>query len=157
MANLLELKDRVGRYLREAYSDVRLANGVDGYSVPFDNFSITVYVSEMTDPKFLQFAEENDLPLTRVFVRSWVSKDIQPSADFYQFMAEELTGKLSLQVGVADDKEAGTKVAYVYCVIPGDTIDPNELKWAVHSVLWESNTMGAALKEKFGAKWMFEG
>ena len=156
MANLLELKDRVGRYLREAFNDVRLADDVDGYRIPFDNFAISVWVGENTNPGYVEFAEKNDLPLTRIFVRAWVSKGIKPSLEFYKFISEDLASSLALQLGVVDDDEAGEKVTYVYCVIPGDTIDPNEIKWAVHSVLWESMKMGQELKDKFGAKWIFE-
>jgi hypothetical protein len=156
LANILELKDNVGRWLREANGDVRLSIDGDGYFMPFEDFGIEVLVGEHTDPEIVEFRQQMGLPLMAINIKAWVSKGIKPSLEFYKFVSEEMPSTLNLQLGVQEDVEKRSKAVFVFCSIPGETLDAQDLKWAVHTVFLESMVLGRELKEKFGAKWVFE-
>jgi hypothetical protein len=157
MSNLLEIKDRVGRYLREVFNDVRISADGEGYFVPFEGYRVNVTFEVIDDPEQVKWSEENGMPLHKLVLQTWVCHDITPSNEFYKFMVEDLPRRTSIQAFAAVDARDETKLSVsTYQRIAADTIDPNELKFAIRFSVWDSTLVGEELIEKFGAKWMNE-
>lgn len=157
MTTLIELKDRVARFLNELYPDVRLLPGGEGFRVPFEEFAIEVKVFEETDPETIAWRNERDLPLTRINIMAWACRGLMAQAELWEMIATELPRKCVVQIGASPTaKDSEDYAVYVYSAISGDTLDPNELKFSVLNLYWDAVTVGEALKEKFNAKWNYE-
>jgi hypothetical protein len=157
MTSLIELKDRCARFLNELYPDVRLLPGGEGFRVPFEEFAIEVKVFEETDAEIVAWRNERDLPLTRINIMAWICRGLVPEPKLWEFLSVEMPRETSVQIGSSPSSpESADYSVYVYSTLGGDTLDPNELKFAVLNLYWDANTVGEALREKFNAKWNFE-
>ena len=157
MVNILELKDKTARTLKEIYQSVRLTDDGEGFEIPFESYYMKVTFGEYTEEEQIKWRSERGLPLTFISITSYVCDRINPSADFYEYISVELPQKILCQHWVAKDNNHEGMVFYaLYNRIAGDSADPNEIKYAILNANWDSNTAGEALKDKFGAKWLWE-
>jgi hypothetical protein len=156
MADLLELKDRVGRFLRSNFDDVRLTDNGDGFLIPMGEFPISVDVSILEDQQARESFEEGNLPVTTVHIRAWISINIKPSTEFYRFITEDLPETCSLQFVVTNVPGHKKKGAVISYVMPGDGLEAGEFSWAILKVHAEARFTGEALKEKFKADWLWD-
>ena len=157
MTNLLELKDKTARTLKEIYQNVRLTDDGEGFEIPFDDYFMSVTFGEYTEEDQVKWRDENGLPLTFINIHSYVMNRIKPSAKFYEYISIEIPQKILSQHYVFSDPEhKGRAVFALFNRIAGDSADPNEIKFAVLNSNWDSNTAGELLKENFSAKWVGE-
>jgi hypothetical protein len=157
MPNLLELKDKTARTLKEIYESVRLTDDGEGFEIPFEHYFMSVTFGEYTEDDQVKWRDENGLPLTFININSYVMDRIKPSSKFYEYISIELPQKILSQHYVfADPAHKGRAMFALFNRIAGDSADPNEIKFAVLNSNWDSNTAGELLKENFEAKWIGE-
>lgn len=157
MSSLLELKDKTARTLKEIYNNVRLTDDGEGFEIPFEKYYLKVTFGEYSDPDEIKWRNERGLPLTYININSYVMDTIKPTLEFYEFLAVDLPHKTLSQSWVGKDVNSEGHVFFaLYERIPGDSADPNEIKYAILNVMWDSGTSGKMLEEQFGAKWIWD-
>ncbi len=156
MSSLLELKDKTARTLKEIYQSVRLTDDGEGFEIPFDDYYIRVTFGEYTEPDQVSWRAERGLPMTYVDITAYVMDTLKPTPALFEFMAMELPHSTLSQAWVGKDKNTEGHLFFALSErIPGDSADPNEIKYAVLNVMWDSNRSGKILEEKFAAKWLW--
>ena len=152
MSNLLVVKDKVQRYVSELFEHVTLTDD-GGLRIPIGSTAVFVDVFEVQDDD--GFHKEHDLSLTIIRVYAPVLVMVKPTNELFKWIATE--GQ-SYDYGsyrfMADDKEDFTLLEFSY-TLPGDSLDPGELKNAVLCVLISSDGQDEELQKKFGGK-LFE-
>jgi hypothetical protein len=154
MSNLLVVKDKVQRYVSELFEQVSLADD-GGLRIPFGSTVIFINVGEVQDEETIAFNKEHDLSQTWIRVYAPVLVMVKPTNELFKWIAIE--GQ-HLDYGgyrfLMDENEVPTILEFSY-TLPGDSLDPGELKNAVLSVLLSSDGQDEELQKKFGGK-LFE-
>ena len=154
MSNLLVVKDKVQRYVSELFDHVGLTDE-GGLRIPIGSTTIFINVGESEDEETIAFNNEHDISQTWIRVYAPVLIMVKPSNELFKWIAIE--GQHRDYGGyrfVADEKEEMTLIEFSYA-LPGDSLDPSELKNAVLSVLFASDGQDEELQKKFGGK-LFE-
>jgi len=154
MSNLLVVKDKVQRYSRELYSDVRIDSDGD-LRIPFEDTDVFIRVWERSFDSADQekFFDENQLSKVLVNVWTYVLVDLPGSVDFFKWVAIQgqdfIIGHCVLVA--ADENDSSFRLIYAN-QIAGDTLDPGELKEALLAVEGTAADLMQQLKPKFGGK-----
>ena len=134
-ANILEVKEKVQRYLTDTVGNVQIDSDGD-FSFRHGSSQIFVRVAE--------FNEEN----TTVRVFSPTNLEVPPSPELYKYIATEshkyIFGRLAVQ-----EQENGLVVIYSDTLL-GEFLDPDELKIAVIIVAKTADDIDNEIQEKFG-------
>jgi hypothetical protein len=155
MSDLAILKDKMQKVLAGEFNGIRVS-GEDSFTVPFEYFGVDLEASVHEDPKVRKWRQDNGLPITSVSARAFVLRGITESPEFYRFMAREVAMATKVQAFVGDDSnEEGKLFVGTYYRIGADTMDPNELIYAVMSVYWDSMKIGEMVTEAFDGKWQW--
>jgi hypothetical protein len=154
MSNLLVVKDKVQRYVSELFEHVSLTDD-GGLRIPFGSTAIFINIGEVQGEESIAFNKEHDLSQTWIRVYAPVLVMVKPTNELFKWIAIE--GQ-HLDYGgyrfMMDESDGMTVIEFSYS-LPGDTLDPGELKNAVLSVLMSSDGQDEELQNKFGGK-LFE-
>ena len=152
MSELLVIKDKVGRYIKEVFEQVSLGDSGE-FVIAYESVLVIVEVLENTDQEIVKLRKEFGLPIFGVNVLCPVLLDVKPSNDLFKWIATEGQsydyGSFSFQYN-EEDKNKGT-VLYAY-MIAADTVDAEEVKNAVISVASTSDNNDEELKKMFGGR-----
>lgn len=156
MSELLVVKDKVGRYIKEVFEHVSI--GDDGeFVIPYESTLVVVRLAEIQDPEVVKFKKELGLPLIVVHFFALVLMDVRPSNDLYKWIATE--GQTfdfgTFKFDLSEDGKTGT-VLFDY-MIAGDTADPEEVKNAIIAVATVADNMDDELKKMFGGRLFQQG
>jgi len=159
MSDLLIVKDKVQRFARELFDDIRLDEDGD-IAIPFEDTVVWVRVweREITSPEMEKFFVENQLSHSIVRVWSVVLTDLKPSLELFKWVAVEsqdnIFGHYLLEP--SDDTHSSFALAFNF-QISGSTLDAGELKDALLAVMSCSDNVIADLQKRFGGRTLFEG
>ena len=152
MSNLLVVKDKVSRYAREVFNIVQLDDDGD-LVIPFESTKVWVqFIEREVDPEREDFWNENQL--SRTVVRIWAPTiiDVKPSNELYKWVATEGADFFYGHCKVTGFGDSGNVQVLFEITIPGDTIDPGELKQALLAVAFTADDLDDELQKKFGGK-----
>jgi len=154
VSDFLVVKDKVQRYARELYNDVRIDSDGD-LNIPFEetNVIIRVWEREFESSDQEKFFEENQLAKVLVNIWAYVLVDLAGTPELFKWVATEgqdfILGHYLLVA--ADDNESSFRLIFAD-QIPGDALDPGELKEALLSVTTTAGDGIETLKSRFGGK-----
>jgi len=152
MSEMLVIKDKVGRYIKEVFEQVSLGDSGE-FVIAHESVLVIVEVLENTDPESVKARKEFGLPIFAVNVLCPVLLDVKPSNELFKWIATEGQsydyGSFSFQYN-EEDKNKGT-ILFAY-MIAADTIDAEEVKNAVISVASTSDNNDEELKKMFGGR-----
>lgn len=152
MSNYLIVKDKVQRFARELFDTVQL-DGDGDLSIPFESTNAFVSVSERdVEPDMKQMWEENQLSYTVVSIWAPIIVDVKSSDELNKWVATEGQDFLYGSTKIAPFDDKGRVQVLMYMTLPGDTLDPGELKNALLSVCLTANNLDEELQKKFGGK-----
>jgi hypothetical protein len=152
VSNLLVVKDKVQRYVSELFEHVTLTDD-GGLRIPIGSTAVFVDVFEVQDDD--GFHKEHDLSLTIIRVYAPVLVMVKPTNELFKWIATEgQSHDYGSYRFIEDDKGEMTLIEFSY-TLPGDSLDPGELKNAVLCVLISSDGQDEELQKKFGGK-LFE-
>ena len=154
MSNILVVKDKVQRFTREIFNDVRIDDDGD-LLIPIENTAIFVRVWERDFESTEQekFFDENQLSKVMVNIWAYVLVELQGSSELFKWVAVDgqdcIVGHFLLVP--TDDQESSFRLIFAD-QIPGDTLDPGELKEALLAVMSSTEDGIELLKPRFGGK-----
>lgn len=152
MSNLLVVKDKVSRYAREVFNIVRLDDDGD-LIIPYESTRVFIRVIEHeVEPDNESFWNDNQLSRTCVYVWAPTVFDVTPTNELYKWVATEGADFWYGHCKVTPFGDKGNVQVIFEITIPGDTIDPGELKRALLSVATTADNLDDELKAKFGGK-----
>lgn len=156
MSEILVVKDKVGRYIKEVFDQVNIGDNGE-FVIPYESTLVVVRLAEIQDPEVVKFKKELGLPLIVVHFFALVLMDVRPSNDLYKWIATE--GQTfdfgTFKFDLSEDGKTGT-VVFDY-MIAGDTADPEEVKNAIIAVATVADNMDDELKKMFGGRLFQQG
>jgi hypothetical protein len=152
MSNLLVVKDKVSRFAREVFNIVRIDDDGD-LIIPYESTQIFIRVIEReVAPESESFWSENQLSRTSVYVWAPTIFDVKPSNELYKWVATDGADFFYGHCKVSPFGDNGNVQVIFEITIPGDTIDPGELKQALLAVATTADDLDDELKARFGGK-----
>ena len=152
MSNLLVVKDKVTRFAKEVFNVVMIDDDGD-LVIPYESTKIFIRVFEReVATENEAFWNENQLSRTAVYVWAPTIFDVKPSNELYKWVATEGADFFYGHCKVTSFGDKGNVQVIFEITIPGDTIDPGELKQALLSVATTADDLDDELKAKFGGK-----
>jgi hypothetical protein len=152
MSNLLVVKDKVSRYARELFSVVQLDDDGD-LLIPYESTKVWIrFIEREVSPDREEFWSENQLSRTVVNIWAPVIIDVTPTNDLYKWVATEGAEYFYGHAKVLNFGDKGNVQVLFEVSLPGDTIDPGELKQALLAVATVADDLDDELKAKFGGK-----
>ena len=154
MSNFLVVKDKVQRFARDLFNDVRIDDDGD-LLIPFEDTAIFVRVweREFESADQEKFYDENQLSKVMVNIWAYVLLELKGSAELFKWVAIEgqspIVGHFLLLP--VDEQESSFRLIFAD-QIPGDTLDPGELKEALLAVMTSAGEGIELLKPRFGGK-----
>jgi hypothetical protein len=150
MSNLLVVKDKVMRFAKELFNQVELGDD-GGLIIPWNSTRVFVNVFEREiDAENEEFWNENQLSRTAINVWAPVIFDVKPSNELYKWVATEGAEYFYGHCKVMNFEDKGKVQVLFEITIPGDTLDPGELKQALIAVAFTADNLDDELKAKFG-------
>lgn len=152
MSDLLVIKDKVGRYLKEVFDQVTL--GDDGeFLIPYDSTLVVVRVLEITDHEHAKERRELGLPTAMVDFFATVLFDVKTNSDLFRWIS---TVGQSFDYGgfrfdFNDESEKDGTLVFGYS-IAANTLDAEEVKNAIVAVASVANGNDEDLKKLFGGR-----
>jgi hypothetical protein len=151
MSDLLVIKDKVGRFIKEVFS-VSLGDSGE-FIILHESVIVVAEVLEMTDKDTLAFRKEFGLPIFAVQFFSPVLFDVKPSNELFKWIAVE--GQQfdygAFRFDYNDERKKDGTILFSY-MIAADTIDAEEAKNAVISVATVADSHDEELKKMFGGQ-----
>ena len=152
MSNLLVVKDKVTRFAKEVFNVVMIDDDGD-LVIPYESTKIFIRVFEREVASENEaFWNENQLSRTAVYVLAPTIFDVKPSNELYKWVATEGADFFYGHCKVTSFGDKGNVQVIFEITIPGDSIDPGELKQALLSVATTADDLDDELKAKFGGK-----
>lgn len=152
MSNLLVVRDKVQRFAKELFDQVELGDD-GGLIIPWNSTRVFVNAFEREiDPENEKFWSENQLSRTAINVWAPVIFDVKPSNELYKWVATEGAEYFYGHCKVMNFEDKGKVQVLFEVTIPGDTLDPGELKQALIAVAFTADNLDDELKAKFGGK-----
>ena len=166
MSNLLVVKDKVTRFAKEVFNVVMIDDDGD-LVIPYESTKIFIRVFEReVAAENEAFWNENQLSRTAVYVWAPTIFDVKPSNELYKWVATEGADFFYGHCKVTSFGDKGNVQVIFEITIPGDSIDPgelkqqlasggalaSELKQALLSVATTADDLDDELKAKFGGK-----
>ena len=152
MSNLLVVKDKVSRFAREVFNIVQIDDDGD-LVIPYESTRVFIRVFEREVlPENEAYMNENQLSRTVISVWAPTVLDVTPSNELYKWVATEGDDYNYGHCTVVPYGDKGNVQVIFAIKIPGDTIDPGELKQALFTVAFVADGLDDDLKAKFGGK-----
>jgi hypothetical protein len=152
MSNVLVVKDKVMRFAKEVFNVVMIDDDGD-LVIPYESTKIFIRTFEReVAPDSEAFWNENQLSRTAVYVWAPTIYDVKPSNELYKWVATEGGDFFYGHCKVSPFGESGNVQVIFEITIPGDTIDPGELKQALLAVAMTADDLDDDLQKKFGGK-----
>jgi hypothetical protein len=152
MSNLLVVKDKVMRFAKEVFNVVMIDDDGD-LVIPYESTKIFIRTFEREVAADNEdFWNENQLSRTAVYVWAPTIYDVKPSNELYKWVATEGGDFFYGHCKVSPFGENGNVQVIFEITIPGDTIDPGELKQALLAVAMTADDLDDELQKKFGGK-----
>lgn len=152
MSNVLVVKDKVMRFAKEVFNVVMIDDDGD-LVIPYESTKIFIRTFEReVAPDSEAFWNENQLSRTAVYVWAPTIYDVKPSNELYKWVATEGGDFFYGHCKVSPFGESGNVQVIFEITIPGDTIDPGELKQALLAVATTADDLDDDLQKKFGGK-----
>ena len=155
MGNLLVVKDKVARFVKEFYKVVMIDDDGD-LKIPIGSTLVYVGVKDTSQPDASDAAKkfflENQISSTMVHVWSPVLVGLKPTADLFEWVATE--GQKYRYGGFLISPIQGTdevQLIFRYS-LPGDALDPGELKNSLFIVAGTADDEDDKLQKIFGGK-----
>jgi len=144
MTTVLELKDKVQRYLTEVF---RVEIDRDGdFVICGESAAVWVRCAVLESAK-------NQPTIVRIFAR--VLSGVAPTPELFEYIAtttdDFIFGHLSL---VKEDE--GTYGIWMTHRLLGDYLDAEEIRWAVGGILGSTDVLDDELKARFGGQRLVE-
>jgi hypothetical protein len=152
MSNYLVVKDKVQRFAKEVFNQVLLDDDGD-LVIPYESTRVFISVSQKeVDDDVSDFWNEHQLSHNFVEVWAPVLVDVKPSAELFEWVARD--GQEYNYGGIrVIDHDGGKNVQLIFRVaLPGDSLDPGELKDALFAVALTADELDDELKKRFGGK-----
>ena len=150
MSNLLVVKDKVMRFAKELFNQVELGDD-GGLIIPWNSTRVFVNVFEREiDAEDEKSWNEHQLSRTVINVWAPVIFDVKPSNELYKWVATEGAEYFYGHCKVMNFEDKGKVQVLFEITIPGDTLDPGELKQALIAVAFTADNLDDELKAKFG-------
>lgn len=152
MSSYLVVKDKVQRFAKEVFSQVLLDDDGD-LVVPYESTRVFISVIEKDiDSDVAAFFEQHQLSHTFIEVWAPIIVDVKPSSALYEWVATDgqdfnYGGCRVIFRGDAKNAEVIFRVS-----LPGDTLDPGELKDALLAVAVTADNLDDELRKRFGGK-----
>ena len=152
MSNLLVVKDKVSRYARELFNIVQLDDDGD-LIIPYESTKIWIqFVEREVAPEREAFYNDNQLSRTVVQIWAPTIIDVTPTPELYKWVATEGALYFYGHCRVLNYGDKGNVQVIFEVALPGDTIDPGELKQGLIAVASAADDLDDELKAKFGGK-----
>jgi len=139
-ASLLEVKDRVQRYLSEIIGTVQIDKEGD-YNFRQNSTHVFISVYELNETNF------------GVNVFAQTNFQVPPSPELFKYVATNngyRFGRLC-----ATEKDDGVLISFSHNLL-GDFLDLEELRWAVGAVAVTADEIDDEIKNKFGGRLVYE-
>jgi len=152
VSNLLVVKDKVSRFARELFNIVQLDDDGD-LVIPYESTKVWIqFIEREVEPDREDFWNENQL--SRTIVKLWAPTiiDVTPTNELYKWVATEGSFYFYGHCRIVDFGDKGNVQVLFEICLPGDTIDPGELKQALISIATVADDLDDELKAKFGGK-----
>jgi hypothetical protein len=147
VSNVLVVRDKVQRFSKEMFGVVNLDDD-GGLIIPYESTRIFIDVYErILENK--EFQIKNKLSTTVVNVWSPVLRNLKPSPSMFEWVATEGQANIYGHFKLLTNDE-GQWILIFEVTIPGDTLDPGELKEALISVALTADDEDDILKARFG-------
>lgn len=140
-ANVLEVKDKVQRWLTEFLSRIEVDR--DG-NFTFQHGTSRVFVSVR------DWAEDH--VVVRVYAPT--NFDVPPSPELFRFVATNADSRIFGRLS-ATERDTGVMIAFDH-VLLGDTLDPDELRLAVIAVAGTAEGIDKEIRDKFGGRVFYD-
>lgn len=147
MSDLLVVKDKVQRALRQVFNIVNVSD--TGFTVPYESTMCWVDFFEVTDPDSVKFRKEHDLPLITVHFWAMTVVGARKSNELFEWVATEGGGYNFGAFRAVKRDDDLYNVVFEYTT-PGETIDPMEVKSALIAVCTTADDMDETLVGRFG-------
>jgi hypothetical protein len=152
VSNYLVVKDKVQRYAKEVFDQVLLDDDGD-LIIPYESTRIFISVSDRgLEADSVALFEEHQLSHTFVEVWAPVIIEVKPSPELYQWVAIEGQDFIYGGCRVIVNEETKNVQVLFRVTLPGDTLDPGELKDALLNVAITADDLDDVLKKRFGGK-----
>lgn len=151
MSNVLVVKDKVSRFARELFQDVRLDNDGD-LKVPYGSTVVYVRVIDRyTSDEAIAYAEKWNLSKTVVRCYAPVLLEVKGSTELFKWVAVDgnrwFLGNFYLL-----EVDNGNFELWFGVEIPGDELDQGEFNSALTLTADVANENDEELQSKFGGK-----
>jgi hypothetical protein len=152
MSNYLVVKDKVQRYANEVFNQVLLDDDGD-IVIPYESTRVFISVSQKeVDKDVLEFWNEHQLSHNFVEVWAPVIVDVKPSAELFEWVARDGQEYNYGGIRVINDGDSKNVQLIFRVSLPGDSLDPGELKDALFAVALTADELDEELKKRFGGK-----
>jgi hypothetical protein len=147
MSGLLELKAKVQGILTDVFNVVRVDKDGD-YSIPYESTNVWVRCTEQQ--------REGAEPRTLIHVTSMVLHDVDPTSEFFRFVATHSDDWLFGHISAAEDEDSGKYKVWMRHTLLGDYLDEEELKATVIGICSSADQLDDQMKELFGGERFFD-
>ena len=153
-SDLLVVKDKVQRYAKQFFNVVQIDDEGD-LRIPYESTHVVISVVELnlSEPSIAAFHKENDISKTIVNLFAFVLWGVKATPELFKWVATEGQefdyGAFRVILDPEDSKNCNVQFQYR---LPGDTLDPGELKNALASVAFVADGQDDLLQAKFGGK-----
>ena len=150
--NALVVKDKVQRFAKQFFQVVNLDDDGD-LSIPWEstNLHVQVFDNSAGDEEWNKFRKENDISFTSILVWAMVLWSAKPSNELYKWVATEGQTFDFGGFKVVPREDGNVNVIFQY-TLPGDNLDPGELKNSLACVAFTADGHDDELKSKFGGQ-----
>ena len=152
--NLLLVRDKAQRFSKQFFNIVQLDDDGD-LSIPYESTHMYISCTELdnSNPDLNEFRKENEISTTLVNVWALVLREVPGSPELFKWIATEGQTYNYGRFGARELPDMPGKYLIVFeYSLPGDHLDPGELKGALASVGFTADNEDDELKAKFGGK-----
>lgn len=150
MSNLLVVRDKVQRYAKDLFETVMIGNSGE-IIVPYESTQVFIEVVEFSqEEEMVKFRKEFDLSDTALAIYAPVLLELKPSNELFKWIATEGQTFDYVHFRYVEIESGG--VLEVRYALPGDSLDPGELKNALISVAVCADDKDDELQKIFGGK-----
>jgi hypothetical protein len=152
--NLLLVRDKAQRFSKQFFNIVQLDDDGD-LSIPYESTHMYISCTELdnSNPDLNEFRKENEISTTLVNVWALVLREVPGSPELFKWIATEGQTYNYGRFGARELPDMPGKYLIVFeYSLPGDHLDPGELKGALASVGFTADNEDDDLKARFGGK-----
>lgn len=150
MSNLLVVRDKVQRYAKDLFETVMIGDSGE-IIVPYESTRVFIEVGEFPQEEdLIKFRREFDLSETFINIYAPVLLELKPSNELFKWIATEGQSYDYVHMRYVEIDSGG--VIEVRYALPGDSVDPGELKNALLAVAVCADNQDDELQKIFGGK-----